>query len=368
MRGLTTLRDIVMFAGLVAAAVAIITSLYPVREGPSEVPACSDCAFKLVGPYVVRQYDSYAAVESAGRQLARYGWAYYGGYPLAPGQNATCGGVMYLWVVNGVVYVSCDGTPPRLGQFIAAKPRLELDTSAFCQTGCVFVSASDGWGQIALPVTASIWGSFLVIKTANTWFWICIGIKPPPEGGYYVEAVFPGNSSLPPMSVHKTVIVETKAAISGSNYILLQGSDPDDYRPTALKVFNLTAYWSAGSTRARIYVNPVLYFDVEDKGALLDYLLAWEDCQRCDPPDGFALYYDEVWRLWYDGRWHLERIRGWCYNEVSLNGTVVKPSGYCGSVSLTWSGNTADIYFKSVVDGAMNARFTVKYERVCREG
>ncbi|MGC9130000.1 MAG: hypothetical protein ACP5H5_00270, partial [Pyrobaculum sp.] len=158
MRGLTTLRDIVIFAGLMAAAVAIITSLYPVREGPSEVPACSDCAFKLVGPYVVKQYDSYAAVESAGRQLARYGWAYYGGYPLAPGQNATCGGVMYLWVINGVVYVSCDGTPPRLGQFIAGKPRLELDASTFCRTGCVFVSASDGWGQIALPVTASIWG------------------------------------------------------------------------------------------------------------------------------------------------------------------------------------------------------------------
>jgi hypothetical protein len=53
---------------------------------------------------------------------------------------------------------------------------------------------------------------------------------------------------------------------------------------------------------------------------------------------------------------------------VSLNGTVVKPSGHCGSISFTWGGDTADVYFKSVVDGAMNARFTVRYENVCREG
>ena len=108
-------RDILVFAGLVMVAVVFIASLFPAREGVSPVPQCSDCAFKLIGPYVLVQYGNYAAVQLGERQLARYGWAYVDGKPLRPGDAASCyPDPMYLWVVGGVAYASCRGEP-RIG-------------------------------------------------------------------------------------------------------------------------------------------------------------------------------------------------------------------------------------------------------------
>ena len=110
-------RDILIFAGLAAFAAAVIASLFPVGEGVSAVPACSDCAFKLTGGYWIRQYGNYAALYLGTREAARYGWAYRAdGRPLRIGENATCGTAMYLWVINGIAYVSCDGSPPRFGR------------------------------------------------------------------------------------------------------------------------------------------------------------------------------------------------------------------------------------------------------------
>jgi hypothetical protein len=87
------------------------------------VPACSDCAFKLTGGYWIRQYGNYAALYLGTKEAARYGWAYRAdGRPLSIGENATCGTAMYLWVVGGVAYVSCDGTPPKFGRDVL-RPR-----------------------------------------------------------------------------------------------------------------------------------------------------------------------------------------------------------------------------------------------------
>ena len=123
------LRDILIFSSLVLIAVVFIASLFPVREGVSPVPACSDCAFKLTGPYSVVQYGNYAAVQLGERQVARYGWAYVDGQPLRPGDAASCyPQPMYLWVVGGIAYVSCSGAEPQLGNKITATYNLSKVT------------------------------------------------------------------------------------------------------------------------------------------------------------------------------------------------------------------------------------------------
>ncbi|AFA38758.1 hypothetical protein Pogu_0731 [Pyrobaculum oguniense TE7] len=110
------LRDILIFAGLAMIAAVFIAALFPVQEGISPVPACSDCAFKLAGPYSIVQYGNYAAIQLGERQLARYGWAYMDGRPLRPGYAASCHPrPMYLWVVGGIAYVSCAGEEPIVG-------------------------------------------------------------------------------------------------------------------------------------------------------------------------------------------------------------------------------------------------------------
>ncbi|RFA95826.1 hypothetical protein [Pyrobaculum aerophilum] len=364
-----SIRDLVLFAALTALVAAVIASLFPVREGPSEIPACSDCAFKLVGPYVIRQYDSYSAIELGNRTVAKYGWAYVGGMPLLPGENATCPTAMYLWVVAGNLYVSCDGAPPKFGRFIAGRPKLEINTLGFCEIGCVYVAATDGWGEIALPVTFE-YGTQQFSKTTPFWFCINGYPAPPPDGVYYFAAYFPGNSSIPPLRAEAMITVKTTLAVSGLNYVMLQSSDPSDRRPTALKVFNLSAYWAKGQSTARIYVNRHRYFDVDNKGAMLDFLLAWEECRGCGSSGSADLYVDEVWRLWHDGRkWRLQRLnsQGGYQHEVRLNSTLIWTHNARGPrISyVEWSGTLARVQFTSR-DGSMNAVFEVKFEKVCK--
>lgn len=106
------LRDVIILAGVIAMTVAVMASLMPVREGFLPVPQCTDCGFKLVGPYVVKQYGNYAALLLGGKEVARYAKAYYSpDVPLVPGENATCPAV---WILDGVLY--CGAANPRFGQ------------------------------------------------------------------------------------------------------------------------------------------------------------------------------------------------------------------------------------------------------------
>ena len=101
-------RDILIFASLAFIAAAFIATFLPAQEGVSPVPHCSDCKFKLTGPYVVVQREGYAALVLGGREVAKYGWAYYEGRPLVPGDVMGCN-PMYVLVAAGSLYFSCRG-------------------------------------------------------------------------------------------------------------------------------------------------------------------------------------------------------------------------------------------------------------------
>jgi hypothetical protein len=79
------------------------------------LPACSDCVFKLVGEYQVVQQENYTSLRLGTREVARYGWAYYQGRPLRPGEVVSCT-PMYVWAMGGLLHISCNGEEPKMGR------------------------------------------------------------------------------------------------------------------------------------------------------------------------------------------------------------------------------------------------------------
>ena len=288
-------RDILIFAGLAALAAAVIASLFPVGEGVSAVPACSDCAFKLTGGYWIRQYGNYAALYLGTREAARYGWAYVDGRPLSIGESIACGTAMYLWVINGIAYVSCDGSPPKFGRDVLG-PKLPFIDIRFggdfrtCRHTIEFVAnlterymvtveVYDEEGRRVASATGTIPGS--------------VSFTIPVAGVYRVHIYAP---SL--LDEWHTLIAQVR--ISDLIRARVFASDnTQDLRPSvALKIFDLTNYWKKGYTSVTVRVNPArASFTLSaPAGAFADFLLAWEDCRNCDSTYG-ALYVDEVWRL-----------------------------------------------------------------------
>jgi hypothetical protein len=289
-------RDVLIFAGLMALAAAVIASLFPVGEGVSPVPACSDCAFKLTGGYWIRQYGNYAALYLGTREAARYGWAYNitEGRPLRIGENATCDSAMYLWVINGIAYVSCDGKPPRVGRnvlgiyitpYFYAYPTYEgcsysilFDTDL--ENVTVRLEVYDEEGRLVTSATGRIPGyvSFSV-----------------PMAGIYRVYIY----TSPPLLDEWYTAIATVRISDLLRAEVFTSNDMQDLRPsTSLKIFDLTNYWKRGYTSVTVQVNPAgTSFTLSaPAGAFADFLLAWEDCPTCDNIDG-PLYVDEVWRL-----------------------------------------------------------------------
>jgi hypothetical protein len=132
-------RDVLIFAGLMALAAAVIASLFPAGEVVTPVPACSDCAFKLTGGYWIRQYGNYAALYLGTREAARYGWAYIDGFPLSVGEIMGCD-PMYVHVLNGVAYISCrGGDGPTFGRRVLNLPPWVVEISADpSKPGCTY--------------------------------------------------------------------------------------------------------------------------------------------------------------------------------------------------------------------------------------
>jgi len=289
-------RDILIFAGLAALAAAVIASLFPAGEGASPVPACSDCAFKLTGGYWIRQYGNYASLYLGTREAARYGWAYRAdGRPLEIGENATCSTAMYLWVINGIAYVSCDGSPPKFGRDVLGPKLPFVDVRVSSDWRCtsytirfdgnltesyvVTVEVYDEEGRLAASATGTIPGS--------------VSFSIPMAGVYRVHIYAP-----PLLDEWHTLTAQVRI----SDLIRAQvfaSNNTEDLRPSiSLKIFDLTNYWKKGYASVTVRVNPAgaSYTLSAPAGAFADFLLSWEDCRNCDPTYG-ALYVDEVWRL-----------------------------------------------------------------------
>jgi hypothetical protein len=363
-------RDVLIFAGLMALAAAVIASLFPAWEGASPVPACSDCAFKLTGGYWMRQYGNYAALYLGTREVARYGWAYRAdGRPLSVGENVTCD-PMYLWVIGGIAYVSCDGTPPKFGRDVLGPKLPFIDVRISSDLKCtsytirfeanlteryvVIVEVYDEEGRLVFWDTTTIPGS--------------VSFTIPVAGVYRVRIYAP-----PFFDEWHTLIAQVritdliKAQVFTSN-------NTQDLRPSvSLKIFDLTNYWKKGHTSVTVRVNPAgASFTLSAPADFFaDYLLAWEECSNCDSTYG-TLYVDEVWRLTFTqtdiiltrissqgGYWHEVYV----YYPQGINQPGVKMLIWTwnkegpkySSYAISWFLTT--VWFESP-DSAMNARAT----------
>ncbi len=358
-----TIRDVLIFAGLAALAAAVIASLFPVGEGASPVPACSDCAFKLTGGYWIRQYGNYASLYLGTREVARYGWAYIDGRPLGVGEAAGCD-PLYVHVLNGIAYVSCSSVSPTLGKRV-------LPTAA---AGGVGISASSRGPGCSYTVSVSLSASTTVrveVYDENGRLVYSASGTPPatftfslPVAGTYRMHIY-----APPLlddwhTLHAGVnVTGTKAVIYYTN------ENTQDLRPsTSLKVFDLTSYWKKGYTSVTVRVNPARasFALPAPTGAFADFLLAWEDCSRCDSTYG-ALYIDEVWRLTFTPSGPvLTRIysQGGYWHEVYADGRLIYTWNKDGPKNDGYTGSDPSISVRIVSpDSTMNAEAT--FTKVC---
>ncbi len=354
------LRDILIFAGLMALAAAVIASLFLVGEGPSAVPTCSDCAFKLVGEYRIIQYGNYASLYLGTREVARYGWAYVEGKPLRTNEMYSCAPEpMYVWVFGGVVHISCRGLEPKVGREIGfRKPAVELETSADWRgPGCLFtvelltnvangtlatVDVYDEKGMLVASRDLAIPGSFSFRAFRAGAY--RVHIYAPPYVDRWLKAY---------ATARITDLI--KASVYTTN------NTQDLRQLVSLKIFDLTPNWKSGRSSAAVTVNPRGdYFTVSDTGAFADFLLAWEDCRACDSTYG-ALYIDEVWLVSFKEKPELRRMRsqGGFWHEIYADGTLIYTWNKDGPENDVYTGSNPSISvgFKSQ-DGTMNARAT----------
>ncbi len=368
-------RDVLIFAGLAALAAAIIASLFPVGEGTSPVPACSDCAFKLTGGYWIRQYGNYASLYLGTREVARYGWAYNitEGRPLRIGENATCDTAMYLWVVGGVAYVSCDGSPPRVGRDVLGLKLPFVDVRISSNLRCtsytiefvanlteryvVTVEVYDEEGRLVDFATGTIPGS--------------VSFSIPMAGVYRIHIYAP-----PIFDEWHTLIAQVRISDLVRARVFTSSNTEDLRSTVSLKIFDLTNYWKKGYRSVTIRVNPAgASFTLSaPAGAFADFLLAWEDCRSCDWTYG-ALYIDEVWRLTFTqtdivltrissqgGYWHEVYVYRYSLNQPGIKTLIWtwnKEGPKYNSYGINWFVTT--VSFESP-DSTMNARATFARE------
>jgi hypothetical protein len=357
-----TIRDVLIFAGLAAFAAAVIASLFPAGEGVSAVPACSDCAFKLTGGYWIRQYGNYAALYLGTREAARYGWAYVDGRPLGVGEAAGCN-PMYVHVLNGFVYVSCNGISPTLGGRV-------LPTAA----GGVGISASSLGPGCSYTVSAALNASTTVrveVYDENNKLVYSASGTPPVTFTLSVPAGTYRMHIYAPLLLDDWYTLHAEVAITGAKTAVYHTNENTrDLRSTvSLKVFDLTSYWKRGYASVTVYVNPARWSTTLSKpsNAFADFLLAWEDCPTCDPTYG-ALYIDQVWRLTFTPTGPvLTRIRssGGFWHEVYADGRLIYTWNKNGPKNDRYTGSDPSISVRIVSpDSRMSAEAT--FTKVCR--
>jgi hypothetical protein len=335
-----------------------------VREGVTAVPACSDCAFKLTGGYWIRQYGNYAALYLGTREAARYGWAYVDGRPLSIGEIVGCN-PMYVYVLNGIVYVSCrGGDGPAFGRRVLRSPPWAVEISADpSKPGCTYVV------DAAVNESATIWlyvydESGRLVYSASSPSPATFTFSVPVAGTYRMRIY------APPLldqwyTLHARVsITATKAAVYTSD-------NTQDLRSSiALKIFDLTDYWKKGYASVTVRINPAgsSFTLSAPSNAFADFLLAWEDCRSCACDATADLYKDEVWRLTFTPSGPvLTRIhsQGGYWHEVYADGRLIYVWKKDGPKNDRYAGSDPSISVKFVSqDSSMNAEAT--FTKVCR--
>ena len=336
-------RDILIFAGLMALAAAVVASLFPAREGVSPVPACSDCALKLTGGYWIRQYGNYASLYLGTREAARYGWAYVDGRPLSVGESVGCD-PMYLWVLNGIAYVSCNGNSPAFGREVGVlAPAAAVDISADSSgPGCTYTADVVSNVMNGTVVTLDVYNSYgeLVYSAsgaAPTSFTFSV-----PAAGAYRMHVY-----APPL-LDSWYTLYAGVQISGTKFVVYTGNNTQDLRPAvSLKVFDLTGFWERGYGSVVVYVDPGMrsFALSAPASAFADFLLAWEDCPNCDPTYG-ALYVDEVWRVTFTNHGPvLAHVfsQGGYWHKVYADGQLIWTWNMQGPKQTTYNGANPSI-------------------------
>jgi hypothetical protein len=298
-------RDVLIFAGLMALAAAVIASLFPVGEGVSPVPMCSDCAFKLTGGYWMWQYHNYAALYLGTREVARYGWAYVDGRPLVAGETVRCD-PMYVYVLNGLAYVSCNGSNPTFGRTLFV---VDVNISAYpSRPGCTYtvnvvynapttvrvkvydengrlVYSASGTSPAAFNFDISMAGTYRMRVYAppllDDWYTLHAEVA---ISGTKIAVYRPSEQDLRP-SVYRGV--ETRII-----------SFPQDLRPNvSLKIIDLTDYWKKGYTNALLAVPGLFVIEAPSTPFFADFALAWADCYPCDRGYADQSYKAQVWRV-----------------------------------------------------------------------
>ena len=359
------LRDVLIFASLVALAAAVVASLFPVYEGVSPVPHCSDCAFKLTGGYRVVQYGNYASLYLGTREVARYGWAYVDGRPLHIGENFICN-PMYIRVFGGVAYISCRGEEPRVGREVGMrKPAVEVELrSDWRYHGCLFT---------VKLLTNVANGTLVAVDVYDEGGRSVAGglVTAPGEFSFRVAraGVYRVHIYAPPLiDQWHTAIAEVRVEWL-VNARVFTANNTEDLRPLSLKIFELTPIWKDGRPNALVMVNPRGdSFAVSDSGAFADFLLAWEDCRSCDYTYG-ALYVDEMWRLQFLDDIRLVRMhsQGGYWHEIYADRQLIYTWNKDGPKNDVYRTPRASVIveFKSP-DDAMYARAI--FTKDCRFG
>jgi hypothetical protein len=352
-------RDILIFAGLAALAAAVIASLFPVREGVSAVPACSDCAFKLTGGYWIRQYDNYAALYLGTREAARYGWAYVDGRPLSVGEIAGCN-PMYVYVLDGVAYVSCSGISPTFGRRVLNPVEISVDLSRPGCTYTVDVAVSEG-ATVYLHVYDE--GGRLVYSTSSpspATFTFSL-----PVAGTYRMRIY-----APPL-LDQWYTLYARVSITASKAAVYTSNNTQDLRSSiSLKIFDLTNYWKRGYASVTVQVNPAggpspfKTFKTPSPTTSSPGRTASLATRRT----AIAMYIDEVWRLTFTPSGPiLTRIHssGGFWHEVYADGQLIYTWNKPGPKNDRYTGSDPTIAVRFVSpDSTMNAEAT--FTKVCR--
>ncbi len=357
------LRDILIFAGLVALAAAVITSLFPVWEGASPALACSDCAFKLTGGYWIRQYGNYASLYLGTREVARYGWAYIDGFPLNIGEIMGCD-PMYVHVLDGVAYVSCRGGDG------STFGRRVLPSAPWA----VFISADPSKPGCTYTVNAAVNESATIqLYVYDESGRLVYSASSPSPAMFtfnvHVAGTYRMHVYAPPL-LDQWYTLQARVSITASKAAVYTSNNTQDLRSSiALKIFDFTNYWKKGYTSVTVRINPAgASFTLSaPSNAFADYLLAWENC-RSYPCDATAdLYKDEVWRLTFTPSGPvLTRVysQGGLWHEVHADGQLIYTWKKDGPKNDRYTGADPTISVKFVSeDSSMNAMAT--FTKVC---